>query len=87
MLPVVAGLATVGQPFVAGHQHISGDDINPRRIQPRAHHLPRQFARHRVAVAVDAHQAGAGHPRRLLDIAVERLGHRLAVLRADEDQA
>ena len=49
-----------------------GHHDHAARVQPRADHLPDQLARHRVAVARHRHQAGAGHPRGLLDVAVER---------------
>jgi hypothetical protein len=37
---------------------------------------PTKFARHRVAVAHHAHQAGARHLARQLDVAVEGSDHR-----------
>ena len=75
MLPVVACLAGVAQPVVARGDLVVGHDDHAGRVQPRADHLPVQLARHRVAVARHRHQASARHPRRLLDIAVERGGH------------
>ena len=59
-----------------GDDRVAGDHRHPRRVQPRAHHLPDQLARHRVAVARHAGQTGAAHPGVVLDVAVERCGHR-----------
>lgn len=50
VLPVVAGLARVAQPVVAGHDGVVGHDDHAGRVQPGTHHLPMQLARHRVAV-------------------------------------
>ena len=82
VLPVVAGLALVGEPLVIGDDGLAGDNLYARGIQPRAHPLPCQLAGHRVAVARHRHQAGARNPRRALHIAVEgrRHGHQLTTL-------
>lgn len=52
------------------------------RVQPRADRLPRQLARHRVAVARHGDQAGAAHARDVLHVTIEvhGLGHQVAAL-------
>ena len=76
VLPVIPCLASVAEPIVARHDLVVGHHHDAGRVQPRADHLSEQLARHRVAVAGHRHQASARHPRRLLDIAVERHRHR-----------
>jgi hypothetical protein len=75
VLPVVAGLAGVAQALVPGHHCVGRHNRDTGRVQPRADHLPDELTRHRVGVARHRHQAVAGHPRRLLAVAVERRRH------------
>jgi hypothetical protein len=80
VLPVVLGTAFVVQPLVLSHELLAGDDLHPVGVQPRAHHLAGVLARHRVAIACHRHQAGARHPRGLVDVALERRGHQQQML-------
>ncbi len=51
VLPVVGRAALAAEPSVLGHHALVGHDHHALRVQPRADRLPRQLARHRVAVA------------------------------------
>jgi hypothetical protein len=57
MLPVVAYLAAVDDPFMAGHDNVTSNDAHSIWIQARADHLSCKLARYRIAVAAYAHQA------------------------------
>ena len=76
VLPVVADLVAIQQARMAGYQRIIGHHLDAGRIQTAADPLTRVLTRHRVAVAPDADQAGAGDPRRPLDVTVEWRWHR-----------
>lgn len=75
MLPVVPRLFAPEAARMTRHRCVMCHEVDPLRVGTNAHHLPYQFARHRVAIALLDHQAGAGHFAEGLDVAVKWGNH------------
>lgn len=67
---------------MTGDARVLGIDLDPIRVEMRAHHLVCELAGHGIAVALHADQARARHPGQHLDIAIERAhhGHQVGLL-------
>lgn len=61
---------------MAGDHRFVGDDHDPRRVQTAADLLTNTLARHRIAIARHADQAGARDTGSALDVAVKGCRHR-----------
>ncbi|MNY21163.1 hypothetical protein D3C86_1546900 [compost metagenome] len=75
VLPVIVDLVAIQQARVAGNQYVISYHLDPRRIQAATEPLAGVLTGYRVAVSSHADQAGAGNPRRTLDVTVEGRGH------------
>lgn len=72
MLPVILNMIPIGPAGMGSDHGITRHDHDLTGIQAATDPVAHPLAGDRVAVAIHAHQAGAGDPRQLLHLTIER---------------